>query len=122
MQMGVNDRSAGAHSEAAYVVWTLDTSITREAIPGIRDDLRACLQDSPAEVVICDVGAFTQPDLVIIEAMASLRLTAGRLHRRLLFRGPSDRLRMLLELTGLHDLLLHPDHRLGPAPRPDPEK
>ncbi|WP_406862709.1 STAS domain-containing protein [Streptomyces sp. HUAS MG47] len=59
----------------------------------------------PAEVV-CDVGALGQADLAVVDALARLRLTAGRLGHTLRFRGAGQELRLLLALVGLDGALL----------------
>jgi len=56
-------------------------------------------------VVVCDVSPLTEPDLAAVEALARLRLTAGRRGIRVGLRGASARLRELLALTGLEGLL-----------------
>jgi len=56
-------------------------------------------------VVVCDVSPLTEPDLAAVEALARLRLTAGRCGIRVGLRGASARLRELLALTGLEGLL-----------------
>lgn len=56
-------------------------------------------------VVVCDVSALTEPDLAAVEALARLRLAAGRSGHRVGLRGASARLRELLALTGLEVVL-----------------
>jgi ABC-type transporter Mla MlaB component len=56
-------------------------------------------------VLVCDVSALTEPDLATVEALARLRLTAGRLGHRVRLRGASAGLRGLLALTGLEGAL-----------------
>jgi ABC-type transporter Mla MlaB component len=56
-------------------------------------------------VVVCDVSALIEPDLAAVEALAGLRLTAGRGGHRMRLRGASARLRELLALTGLEEVL-----------------
>ena len=56
-------------------------------------------------VVVCDVSPLTEPDLAAVEALARLRLTAGRCGIRVGLRGASARLRELLALTGLEGVL-----------------
>ncbi|WP_329321738.1 STAS domain-containing protein [Streptomyces sp. NBC_01262] len=65
-------------------------------------------------VVVCDVSALTEPDLAAVEALARLRLTAGRCGIRVGLRGASARLRELLALTGLEVVL--PPGVLGVEP------
>ncbi|ORT54026.1 STAS domain-containing protein [Streptomyces sp. CB03238] len=55
--------------------------------------------------VICDIGGVTRPNLVTVEALARLRLTAQRLGRRMTVRNAQPAVRELLELVGLDGLL-----------------
>ncbi|THA36006.1 STAS domain-containing protein [Streptomyces sp. A1547] len=86
--------------------------ITRLVLPGPgptrRDAALLCarltrLYEAGADAVECDVGAVTAPDLATVEALARLRLTArGRPFR---VTGAGPRLRALLDLVGLVELL-----------------
>ncbi len=55
--------------------------------------------------LVCDVRALTHPDAVAVDALARLRLTAGRSRRRLVLLHASAELVDLLDLMGLTDLL-----------------
>ena len=68
---------------------------------------RACrlLEASDAPRVVCDVGAFADPDAVVIDALARLQLGAGRLGKTIELRHASAPLRSLLTLMGLGTLL-----------------
>ena len=57
------------------------------------------------DVVIFEVGALVEPDLVTVDALARLQLTARRLGRRVVLRGAAAELRDLLELAGLCDVV-----------------
>jgi anti-anti-sigma regulatory factor len=68
------------------------------------------LDNSEAAVIVCDVRAITNPDAVVIEALARLQLTARRLGRQVLLHHASDHLQDLLALTGLREFLpQHPE-------------
>jgi ABC-type transporter Mla MlaB component len=97
------DAEPSAPARAA--VWRIGPAITRADIPGLCRQLAALLHRSGAAVVICQVGAITDPDAVTIEALARLQLVARRLGRRIWLSGASGRLRELLALTGLCDVL-----------------
>ncbi|MFL6137779.1 MAG: STAS domain-containing protein [Frankiaceae bacterium] len=56
---------------------------------------------SGATVVACDVGGHDYPDLLVIDALVRLALTARRAGGCLRVRGGGDELRRLLDLTGL---------------------
>ena len=95
------------------MVWRLGPAVTRDGIPGLCEQLLTLLRDSDAAVVLCDVGAIAEPDLVTVEALARLQLTARRRGHRLRLYGARRRLRELLALTGLGGVL--PLHG-GPLP------
>jgi anti-anti-sigma regulatory factor len=63
-------------------------------------------QDSAAPLVlVCDVGAIVDPDEAILDALAGLQLAARNFGASIRFVNASGRLRDLLELTGLADVL-----------------
>ncbi|MCT4357781.1 STAS domain-containing protein [Streptomyces sp. Je 1-79] len=68
--------------------------------------LCALLEGAPPADVICDVGGLAHADLAAVDALARLRLTAGRAGHRLRFEGAGRELRLLLGLVGLADLLV----------------
>jgi hypothetical protein len=69
------------------------------------EQFRLLLRDATPMPVICDVDAITSPDLVTVDLLARMQLTARRLGFSLRIRGASDQLLQLLELTGLGDCL-----------------
>jgi ABC-type transporter Mla MlaB component len=71
----------------------------------LRERLRALLEASHGELVVCDVGALVDPDVGTVDALARLQLTAGRLGRHLRLRGASPELLDLLALVGLRDVV-----------------
>ncbi|MEV8590989.1 STAS domain-containing protein [Streptomyces sp. NPDC051180] len=91
----------------------MDTSqplfVTLPARPGREDVARLCaeLAAAPPGEVVCEIGALTHPDLAAVDALARLRLAAGRRGHRIRFHGAGPELRALLLLTGL-------DEPLGP--------
>jgi ABC-type transporter Mla MlaB component len=79
--------------------------IAPQDIPALCRCARELLERSDAELVICDVGSVEQPDAVAVEALARVRLTAGRLGRGVKLRHPCLELRELLAFMGLADIL-----------------
>ena len=79
-------------------------TIARADVPTACAGLRALVGASDADVVVCDVGALAA-DLVAIETLARLRLTARRLGCGLRLRGASRALEQLLAFCGLCDVL-----------------
>lgn len=89
----------------------MDTSrtlvVTLSARPG-RDEVAALcaeLGTAPPGEVVCEVGALTHPDLAAVDALARLKLAAGRRGHRIRFHGAGPELRALLLLTGLDGTL-----------------
>ena len=72
--------------------------------------MRLVLEESGADVLVCDVTLLTDPDCATVDALARLELGARRLGRRIRLRGASPRLRELLQLAGLSEIVgLEPD-------------
>ncbi len=83
------------------VLFAVGAEVTRADIPCLCADLAELLRGSPGEVVTCDVSAVKQPDVVLVEALAKLRLTAGRHGWRLEVHGAPPELQTLFTLMGL---------------------
>jgi hypothetical protein len=81
----------------------------RTDVPAACDGLRALVGARAAEVVVCDVAGIAA-DLMTVEVLARLQLTALRLGCRLELRNASCELRQLLGFCGLLDVL--PGERL----------
>src|SRR5688500_13378395 len=79
-------------------------AVTRADMPLVCERLRALVGASDPDVVVCDVGDL-EADLVAVEALAHLRLTARRLGCELRLRGSSRGLEQLLAFCGLCDVL-----------------
>jgi len=79
--------------------------ITSESIPALCERARMLLEGCDAGRVACDVGALAQPDVVTIDGLARLQLTARRLGYRVELQRACGELEDLLVLTGLSDVL-----------------
>ncbi|WP_377268409.1 STAS domain-containing protein [Peterkaempfera sp. SMS 1(5)a] len=89
--------------------------IARAEVPALCESLEALLRRSGAHRVVCDVGGLGTPDAVTLDALARLRLTAGRCGRELVLYRAGGALRTLLSLTGLSEVLpLCPESPLDP--------
>ncbi|WP_019888953.1 STAS domain-containing protein [Streptomyces purpureus] len=88
------------------IVLQLSGRITRADVPALCAELAARLSGADPTEVVCEVGALTHADLAAVDALARLRLTAHRLGHTLRLRGADGRLRLLLGLVGLEELLL----------------
>ncbi|MEV0900059.1 STAS domain-containing protein [Actinoplanes sp. NPDC049802] len=80
--------------------------LARTEIPILCAALADSLRGRPGDVVVCEVTGPGEPDVVLVEALARLRLTAHRHGRRLRLTGAGPALLSLLALLGLDDLLL----------------
>jgi ABC-type transporter Mla MlaB component len=79
--------------------------IGRADVQGICDHLGAVLAGSNADHVVCDVVELIDADIVAIEALARLTLTAQRRGCRVHLRGTSRTLQELLAFAGLFDVV-----------------
>lgn len=97
----------------------VDPGLTRADIPGLCADLadRLRLDEGGRKggTVICDVRAVTRPDVVTVEALARLRLTARRHGCTLVVDGAGHRLHALIDLLGLSQPLGEPEQREQPV-------
>ncbi len=85
--------------------FVLGATITRADIPALCADLAELLRGRGADVVTCDVADVRRPDVVTVEALVRLRLTALRHGWRLVLSGAGPDLLRLVGLLGLTDVL-----------------
>lgn len=74
-------------------------------VSGVCDRLRSLIAQSDVDRVVCDVAALSDCDLVAIDMLARLGLTARRLGCTLELCGASDTLAGLIALVGLEEIL-----------------
>ena len=79
-------------------------AVSRADVPAVCERLRALLDAGGAALVVCDARAL-RADLVAVEALARLQLTARRAGRRVLVRQASRELAQLVSFCGLADVL-----------------
>lgn len=84
----------------------VEAPISRADITGLCARVCRLLDASDAKRIVCDVGAFTHPDAVTVDALARLHLAAGRLGRSVELHHASPELQALLTLMGLADVLV----------------
>ena len=77
-------------------------------LPALCERLGALLEGSEGAIVVCDVGGDVAADVVAVDALARLQLTARRLGCRLRLRHASRDLHDLLAFTGLADVVAAP--------------
>ncbi|MFE0631456.1 STAS domain-containing protein [Streptomyces sp. NPDC058864] len=76
--------------------------LDRAGIPPLVERLRVLLAERGGGTVLCDVGGLDgAPDVVLLDVLARLQLTARRHGGRIRLRGAGGALRELLALTGL---------------------
>ena len=87
------------------IVLVIDGAIDRTEVPKLSERARALLEESDADLVVCDVGALVDPDAVAVNALARLQLTARRLGCQVRLRHASLELQDLLAFMGLGDVV-----------------
>jgi hypothetical protein len=98
----------------------IDGPLNRTDIAGLCDRLRRLIESRRPTTVVCDVGALTEPDLVTVDALARLQLTAVRLGSVLWLCHAGDELKALLALVGLSEVLpLRLESRLQVVGKPE---
>jgi ABC-type transporter Mla MlaB component len=104
---------------AGTIVLALSGVVARQEIAAMCERLRSRLAagDAASGVVICDVGRLTRTDVVAVEALARLQLTARRLGCHIQLRHATTELRALITLMGLARVL-----PLEPLPLVQPER
>ena len=71
--------------------------------PALTDRVCAELDESGADVVVCDVAGVVEPDIGTVDELARAQLAALRRGCELRITEATERLRELLELTGLNE-------------------
>jgi len=79
-------------------------AVTRADVPLLCERLRLLVDESNIDIIDCDVRALAA-DVVAVETLAHLQLTARRLGCRIRLRRPSHELAGLLGLSGLNKVL-----------------
>ncbi|GGZ18835.1 hypothetical protein GCM10010387_09310 [Streptomyces inusitatus] len=87
------------------VVVRIQGPVSRDDVPRLCQELSARLTDTGATEAVCEVEALAPADLTAVEALARLRLTAGRHGCRIRLHEPTPELLDLLDLIGLRDLI-----------------
>ncbi len=78
--------------------------IARADLPGLCERVCALLEESGADVAVCEVSG-VDPDAVTVDALARLQLAARRHGCRVRLRHASHDLRELVAFMGLADIL-----------------
>jgi len=96
---------AGPPPSTRAIVLRFGETMTHAQIAVLCRRLRASLENSEAELAVCDVGALVDPDAVAVEALVRLQLTARRCGRRVCLLHAKKDLLDLLALSGLDEVV-----------------
>ena len=86
------------------IAFAVGGPIARSDLPGLCTRVCALLEQSRAEIALCDVSG-VEPDAVTADALARLQLAARRHGCQVRLRNASPELLELLALMGLRDVL-----------------
>jgi ABC-type transporter Mla MlaB component len=86
------------------IAFAITGPITRADLPGLCMRVCALLEQSDAEVALCDVSG-VDPDAVTVDALARLQLAAQRRGCQVRLRQASQELIELVSFMGLRDVL-----------------
>lgn len=92
-------------TEPNTLVLVISGLVVPADITPLCERVRALVERSDADVVICDVDALAEPDVVAVDALARLQLIARRLGCHLRLRHACPELQDLLGFVGLRDVL-----------------
>jgi ABC-type transporter Mla MlaB component len=90
-------------------VWVLGPTVDPDEVPALCERLAEDVRRRGAVRVVCDVGTITEPDAVVLAALARLQLTARRMNCLMEIHRVQPRLRELIAFAGLEEVL--PVHR-----------
>jgi ABC-type transporter Mla MlaB component len=93
-----------AHEEAQTAM-VIGGRISPADVPGLCERLDRVLRTGDAGDVVCDVGGIVDADVLTVDALVRLQLTAQRSGRQVRLRNASSALRELLALVGLGDVV-----------------
>ncbi|MER7457527.1 STAS domain-containing protein [Micromonospora sp. NPDC126480] len=100
---------AGPTGVSTYaVIFAVAGTLTRAEIPALCAELADELRGAGRGVVVCDVAGVLGADVVTVEALARLCLTARRHGWRLVVSGADAGLLELADLLGLAGVLFQP--------------
>jgi hypothetical protein len=93
---------------ATVIPFAVGATVTRADIPLLCADLAELLRGRGPGLVVCDVANVVRPDVVAVEALARLQVTARRHGWRLVVNGAGPGLLQLVGLLGLTEALPEP--------------
>lgn len=103
--MSFRNADGPIHMAASTTSFAIGATVTRADIPVLCADLAELVRGRGGGVVVCDVADVAHSDVVTVEALARLRLTARRHGCSLVVTGAGPDLLELVRLLGLTDAL-----------------
>lgn len=91
--------------EANTIEVVIRGPISSASVATLWEGVHPLLRTKEVQVVICDVASVEDPDAVTVDALARLQLTARRFGCRIRLRHACGRLRGLLDLMGLAEVV-----------------
>ena len=98
-------RDPSLRRDQRSIVVVLTGAIDASEVARVCASVRSALVAGDVDLIVCDVGEVTDPDVSTVDALARLQLTVRRLGREVRLRHASSDLRRLAELLGLCDVL-----------------
>jgi hypothetical protein len=93
------------HEEPATIVLVLQAAVDRQEVPIVCHLTRVRLVSAAASVLVCDIGRLERPCVVLMDALARLRLITRRLEMSMHLRNAHPDMQALFGLAGLSDVL-----------------
>lgn len=103
--MSFRDANGPIRMASSAIFSAVRAMVARADVPALCADLAELLRGRAGGVVVCDVADLADPDLVTVEALVRLRLTARRHGWSLVVSGAGPDLLGLVRLLGLTDVL-----------------
>jgi ABC-type transporter Mla MlaB component len=91
--------------ESDTLVLIVSGPIGRTETAKVCGRVRELLQSCDASAIVCDVAALVDPDVITVETLARVQLTARRAGHRIRLRHACNELKQLLDLMGLSEVL-----------------
>jgi ABC-type transporter Mla MlaB component len=91
--------------EPGRMVLIVSGPIGRTNAATVCERVRELLQNCDASAIVCDVGALVDPDVMTVDTLARVQLTARRAGHRIRLRHACNELKQLLDLMGLSEVL-----------------
>ncbi|MBN3929497.1 STAS domain-containing protein [Streptomyces verrucosisporus] len=101
--MAAHEEARTPGREEASLVLAADGPVTRAGIPRLCERLHRVLSRTRTDPVVVEAGEFCEADMVTVEALVRMQLTACRLGRRIRLGEADEELLSLIAWTGLDE-------------------